>query len=63
MSIVCWSKLFKTSTIPIKISIGAGAGLFPPNDIEHRSDKTVNNINFNTYEAILGDDYTIEEMK
>jgi len=63
MSTVCWSKRFKTSTIPVKISKGVGAGLFTPNDIEHRSDKTVNDINFNTYEAILDVDYMIEEIK
>jgi hypothetical protein len=43
--------------------MGAGAGVFTISDIEHMSYKTINNTIFNTYEAILDNDYTIERMK
>jgi len=62
--IQCYEASFsKPRLFPVKISIGAGGGVFTISDTEYMSYKTINNTIFNTYEAILDNDYTIEKLK
>ena len=63
MSTDWWSKLFETLTVSSRNFDRCWGGAFTINDTEHMSDKTINNTNFNTYEAILDNDCMIEEIK
>ena len=49
----------KSRLFPVKISVVSVTGVFTINDSEHMSGKKNNNTIFNTYEAILENDYMI----